>query len=377
MFSKKTVRDIDVEDKIVLVRTDYNVPLVPVEAGELENEPIIINPTSESKQQIASDLRIHASLPTIKYLLEHKVAKIILISHLGRPNGQRDKSLSLYVAAEKLAELLPGVTVNFVDDVSGPEVEMAIEDLPDGGILLLENLRFSPEEEANSEEFAREIVDSTHAELFVQDGFAVVHRAHASTEAITHILPSVAGLLLEKEVKTLTEITKNPAHPFIVLIGGAKVADKQPLIDKFSSVADTIYVGGKIAADGYKSNNPKIIVAEDFDEDSSGAKLDIGPVSTTKLVELLQNAKTVLWNGVLGKVEDAAYATASTIVAKVIGENPNITSVICGGDTSGFVENLCADNPELEFSLVSTGGGAALELLSGQALPGVDGLEDL
>lgn len=377
MFSKKTIRDIDVEDKIVLVRTDYNVPLVPVEAGELENEPIIINPTSESKQQIASDLRIHASLPTIKYLLEHKVAKIILISHLGRPNGQRDKSLSLYVAAEKLAELLPGVTVNFVDDVSGPEVEMAIEDLPDGGILLLENLRFSPEEEANSEEFAREIVDSTHAELFVQDGFAVVHRAHASTEAITHILPSVAGLLLEKEVKTLTEITKNPAHPFIVLIGGAKVADKQPLIDKFSSVADTIYVGGKIAADGYKSNNPKIIVAEDFDEDSSGAKLDIGPVSTTKLVELLQNAKTVLWNGVLGKVEDAAYATASTIVAKVIGENPNITSVICGGDTSGFVENLCADNPELEFSLVSTGGGAALELLSGQALPGVDGLEDL
>lgn len=377
MFSKKTVRDIDVEDKIVLVRTDYNVPLVPVEAGELENEPIIINPTSESKQQIASDLRINASLPTIKYLLEHKAAKIILISHLGRPNGQRDKSLSLYVAAEKLAELLPGVTVNFVDDVSGPEVEMAIEDLPDGGILLLENLRFSPEEEANSEEFAREIVDSTHAELFVQDGFAVVHRAHASTEAITHILPSVAGLLLEKEVKTLAEITKNPAHPFIVLIGGAKVADKQPLIDKFSSVADTIYVGGKIAADGYKSNNPKIIVAEDFDEDSTGVKLDIGPVSTTKLVELLQNAKTVLWNGVLGKVEDAAYATASTIVAKVIGENPNITSVICGGDTSGFVENLCADDPELKFSLVSTGGGAALELLSGQALPGVDGLEDL
>ncbi len=377
MFSKKTVRDIDVEGKIVLVRTDYNVPLVPVEAGELENEPIIINPTSESKQQIASDLRIHASLPTIKYLLEHKAAKIILISHLGRPNGQRDKSLSLYVAAEKLAELSPGVTVNFVDDVSGPEVEMAIEDLPDGGILLLENLRFSPEEEANSEEFAREIVDSTHAELFVQDGFAVVHRAHASTEAITHILPSVAGLLLEKEVKTLAEITKNPAHPFIVLIGGAKVADKQPLIDKFSSVADTIYVGGKIAADGYKSNNPKIIVAEDFDEDSTGVKLDIGPVSTTKLVELLQNAKTVLWNGVLGKVEDAAYATASTIVAKVIGENPNITSVICGGDTSGFVENLCADDPELKFSLVSTGGGAALELLSGQALPGVDGLEDL
>lgn len=377
MFSKKTIRDIDVEDKIVLVRTDYNVPLVPVEMGELENEPIIINPTSEQRQQIASDLRIQASLPTIKYLLEHHATKVILMSHLGRPDGRRDKSLSLRVVAERLAELLPGVTVNFVDDVSGPEVEMAVEELPEGGILLLENLRFSPEEERNSEDYAREIVDSTHAELFVQDGFAVVHRTHASTDAITRILPAVAGLLLEKEVKTLTTVTKNPERPFIVIIGGAKVTDKQPLIDKFSTLADTIYVGGKIAADGYKSDNPKIVVAEDFDEDSTGAKLDIGPVSTTKLVELLRNAKTVLWNGVLGKVEDAAYATASTIVAKVLGENPEVTSVICGGDTSGFVENLCADNPELKFSLISTGGGAALELLSGQTLPGVDGLEDL
>ncbi len=377
MFSKKTVRDIDVEDKIILVRTDYNVPLVPVEAGELEHEPIVVNPTSDQNLQIASDLRIQASLPTIKYLLEHKAAKIILMSHLGRPDGKRDKSLSLRLVAEKLAELLSGVVVNFVDDVSGPEVEMAVEDLPDGGILLLENLRFSPEEEANSEEYAREIVDSTHAELFVQDGFAVVHRAHASTDAITHLIPAVAGLLLEKEVKTLTKITASPEHPFVVIIGGAKVADKQPLIDKFLKLADTIYVGGKIAADGYQPTDPKILVATDFDEDSAGAKLDIGPVSTAKLVELLQSAKTVLWNGVLGKVEDAAYATSSTIVAKILGENPAITSVICGGDTAGFVESLCAEDPALQYSLISTGGGAALELLSGQDLPGVDGLEDL
>ena len=372
MFSKKTVRDVDVEDKIILVRTDYNVPLVSIEAGELERDPVV-NPAGDQKQQIASDLRIQASLPTIKYLLEHKAAKIILMSHLGRPGGQRDKTLSLRVVAEKLAELLPGVAVNFVDEVSGPEVEMAVEDLPDGGILLLENLRFSPEEEANSEEYAREIVDSTHAELFVQDGFAVVHRAHA----ITHILPSVAGLLLEKEVKTLTEVAEAPEHPFVVIIGGAKVSDKQPLIDKFLSIADAIYVGGKIAADGYQSDDAKIIVAEDFDEDSTGAKLDIGPVATAKLVELLQPAETVLWNGVLGKVEDTAYATSSTIVAKLLGENQGITSIICGGDTAGFVENLSADEPNLHFSLVSTGGGAALELLSGQALPGVDGLEDL
>lgn len=377
MFSKKTVRDIDVEDKIILVRTDYNVPLVPFEAGELEHESIVVNPTSDQSLQIASDLRIQASLPTIKYLLKHKAAKIILMSHLGRPDGKRNKSLSLRLVAEKLAELLPGVVVNFVDDVSGPEVEMAVEDLPDGGILLLENLRFSPEEEANSEEYAREIVDSTHAELFVQDGFAVVHRAHASTDAITHLIPAVAGLLLEKEVKTLTKITASPEHPFVVVIGGAKVADKQPLIDKFLKSADTIYVGGKIAADGYQSSDPKILVATDFDEDGAGAKLDIGPVSTAKLVELLQSAKTVLWNGVLGKVEDAAYATSSTIVAKILGENPAITSVICGGDTAGFVENLCAEDPALQYSLISTGGGAALALLSGQDLPGVDGLEDL
>ncbi len=162
-----------------------------------------------------------------------------------------------------------------------------------------------------------------------------------------------------------------------MIIGGAKVSDKQPLIDKFLSIADAIYVGGKIAADGYQSDDAKIIVAEDFDEDSTGAKLDIGPVATAKLVELLQPAETVLWNGVLGKVEDTAYATSSTIVAKLLGENQGITSIICGGDTAGFVENLSADEPNLHFSLVSTGGGAALELLSGQALPGVDGLEDL
>lgn len=377
MFHKKTIRDVDVEDKIILVRTDYNVPLVPIEEDELADETIMLGDATERKVRIASDLRIKASLPTIKYLIEHHAAKIILMSHLGRPDGQKNPDLSLRIVAEKLANLLPGTPVSFVDDCSGPEVEMALEDLPEGGILLLENLRFSPEEEENSEEFAREIVDSTHAELFVQDGFAVVHRAHASTAAITDLLPSVAGLLLEKEIKTLTEITEKPQHPFVVIIGGAKVADKQPMIERFLPLADQILIGGKIAADGYQSTDEKIYVAEDFDEDGVGAKLDIGPVATAKFVEALQPAKTVLWNGALGKVEDAAYATASTIVAKVIGESDSMTSAICGGDTSGFVEELCETNPELHYSLVSTGGGAALELLSGEDLPGVDGLEDL
>lgn len=376
MFNKKTIKNVDVKGLTVLVRTDYNVPLVSAEtAPEGDFEAGLL--AEGERERIASDLRIRASLPTIQYLLEKKAGKIILISHLGRPKGMRDASLSLRPIAEKLAELLPGTTVNFVDDVSGPEVEMAVEDLPEGGILLLENLRFSADEEGNSESFAQEIVDSTHAELFVQDGFAVIHRAHASTDAITKLLPSVAGLLLEKEVTTLSKVVEHPVRPLVVVIGGAKVEDKQPLIDKFLSVADTIYVGGKIAADGYTSDNAKIIVAEDFDEDGAGAKLDIGPVSTGKLVELVGGAKTVLWNGVLGKVEDPTYATSSTILAKTLGENPDIISVICGGDTAGFVEELMESEPELRYSLISTGGGAALELLSGEPLPGLDGLEDI
>lgn len=376
MFQKKTLRDVDVKGLTVLVRTDYNVPLTmgenlppdDYEAGLLD---------SGEREQIASDLRIKASLPTIQYLLKHKAEKIILISHLGRPEGRVVPSLSLRIVAEKLAELLPGTTVNFVDEVSGPEVEMAVEDLPNGGILLLENLRFSPDEEGNVESFAQEIVDSTHAELFVQDGFAVIHRAHASTDAITKLIPSVAGLLLEKEVTTLTKITEDPERPFLVVIGGAKVSDKQPLINTFLPLADQIFVGGKIAADGYQSDNAKVMVAGDFDEDSEGNKLDIGPLSTGQVVELAQAAKTVLWNGVLGKVEDPTYATASTILAKTLGESPKITSIICGGDTAGFVEELSKSDPELHYSLISTGGGAALELLAQQPLPGLDGLEDL
>lgn len=371
MLTKKTIRDVEVKDRTVLVRVDYNVPLEAVVAGEAAEGA---SDRVESVR-ITSDLRIRASLPTLTYLLEHEVGKIILISHLGRPDGQRDAGLSLRIVAEKLAELLPGVPVNFVDEISGPEVEAAVEELPHGGILLLENLRFSPREKENSLDFAREIVDSTGAELFVQDGFAVVHRAHASTAAITEILPSVAGLLLEKEVNALTEVMDSPKRPFVVIIGGVKVADKQPLIEQFSGLADQILVGGKIAADGYQTNDDHIYVAEDFDMNEAGDKLDIGPVSTAHMVEAIQNAQTVLWNGVLGKVEDPAYATASIIVAKTIGENHALDSVVCGGDTSGFVEGLKATDRELAYTLVSTGGGAALKLLVGQALPGIDGLD--
>ena len=356
MFNKQTIKDVNVKGKIVLVRVDYNVPL---EDGK-----------------VTSDLRIKASLPTINYLIENEAKKIILISHLGRPEGKKSPEFSMKPVAESLQKLLPSEKIKFINDVSGPDVEQILENSKDCRVFLLENLRFFKGEESNSEEFIREIVDSTGAELFVQDGFAVIHRAHASTSAIAKCLPVYAGLLLEKEVENLLRVTESPEKPLLFILGGAKVEDKEPLIEKFIDKADDIVVGGKIAADGYQSDNTKIYVAEDFDEDSEKNKLDIGPVSTHKIVEKIQNAKTVVWNGVLGKVEDPAFATSSTIVAKTLGENPEITSIICGGDTTGFVENLMIEAPELKFSLVSTGGGASLELLCGKTLPGLETIED-
>lgn len=360
MFEKKTVKDVDVKGQVVLVRADYNVPLAEHEDGEV---------------WITSDFRIRASLPTLKYLLEHGAEKIIIISHLGRPEG-KDEKLSLRVVAEKLAELLSGVTVGFVDECRGEEVEQAVAEMPKGSVLLLENLRFDPGEKQNDEELAEDIVRSTGATLFVQDGFAVTHRAHASTVALAKLLPAVAGLLVEKEVTTLKKALEAPERPLVTIIGGAKVADKQPLIDKFLPVSDRLVIGGKIAADGYKSENPQVYVAEDFDENSAGEKLDVGPVATCKIVDMVNGAKTVLWNGVLGKVEDPTYATASVILAKTLGESHGTTAIICGGDTSGFVEELQVNNPELHYALISTGGGAALHLLSGEEMPGLEVLEN-
>ncbi len=352
-MNKETIRDVTVRGNTVLVRVDYNVPL---ENGK-----------------ITDDLRIRASLPTLELLRKKGARRIVLVSHLGRPEGKKAPELSLAPVAERLKELMPGGKVFFVADVSGPDVEEAVEKLPVGGILLLENLRFFPGEEKNSPEFAKEIVDATHADLFVQDGFAVCHRAHASTSAIVAELPSVAGLLLEKEITELSKVTESPAHPFVVIIGGAKVEDKQPLIDKFASKADQIVVGGKIAADGYTSALKNVYVAEDFSDDS---KLDLGPKSTAKIVEIAKNAKTVLWNGLLGAAERPEYATSSADLATTLGEAKNVTSIICGGDTTGFVENLKKNHPNLEFSLISTGGGAALEFLLGEEMPGIDSLDD-
>lgn len=355
MLEKQTLKDVTVRNQNVLVRVDYNVPM--------------------KDGQITDDLRIRASLPTIEYLIKKGARRIILISHLGRPEGKRVPELSLRPVAERLAELLPEAKVNFVDDVSGPDVEEAVQKTPVGGVLLLENLRFFPGEEKNSSEFAREIAECTGADLFVQDGFAVIHRAHASTEAITHELPSVAGLLVEKEVSALSKVATSPSHPFVIIIGGAKVADKQPLIDKLSPLADAIFVGGKIAADGYTSDNPKIHVCDSFVEDGEGGKRDIGEPCIESLLGLLNGAKMVLWNGTLGEVENPEFAKGSEKLAEYLGSHPEITTVICGGDTAGFAENYLKSHECASFSLISTGGGASLELLSGLDLPGLDSLD--
>lgn len=348
----KTLKDLDFKNQTVLVRVDYNVPL--------------------QDGKVTEDLRVRASLPTINYLLENGAKHIVLISHLGRPNGQEASEFSLSPVVDTLKALLPGQKISF-HALPNPGEKITLDD--SSKILLLENLRFDPGEEGNDPDFIKNIIDAVSADAFVQDGFAVIHRAHASTDAVKNFLPVVAGLLLEKETKNLESTIKSPEHPVVLIIGGSKVEDKQPLIEKFTDIADHILVGGKIAADGYQSNNPKIFVADDFDETSTGEKLDIGPFSTAKFIERIEDAKTIIWNGCLGKVEDPAFSTASSIIADAIGKNTSATSIICGGDTTGFVENYLKDHGDLRYSLISTGGGAALEFLLGKDLPGLKAIK--
>lgn len=343
-----TVRDAEIHGKVVLVRVDYNVPM--------------------SGGKVANDLRIRASLPTLEYLREQGARKIILISHLGRPNGKQEDS-SLAPVAEVLNELVGGV--KFVPATSGVAVRDAVSGMRDGEILLLENLRFFEGEEKNSAEYIGEIVKDTGAEIYVQDGFAVLHRAHASTVAVANFLPVFAGLLVEKEVQNLAKVMTDPVRPLLVIVGGSKVEDKRPLIEKFVGKADQIVIGGKIATEGYPVRDG-VYVAEDFDENGAGDKLDIGPISTAKIAGMITDAGTIVWNGLLGKAEDPAYATSSTIVAEMMGEKEAAETIVCGGDTTGFVETLMEEHPNLDYSLISTGGGAALEFLLGNKMPGLE-----
>ena len=429
MFSKKTIHDVDVRGKTVLMRADFNVPL---EDGT-----------------IADDYRIQQALPTIQYLLEND-AKLVLCSHLGRPSGPDDSSCSLWPVAIRLQELLGKDTVSFVKDCIGSEVKKAASALQPGKVLLLENLRFHPEEEQNDTEFAKKLVDAAGAEIFVQDGFGVVHRAHASTDAVAHLIPAVAGLLLEKEVDTITNVMEQPERPLMALIGGAKISDKIDVLHKFIEIADIVAVGGAMAntfllADGHDVAKSLVehddigiakdilakarekmrhgnfvfylpqdaVVAHQIDKSaptrivdwsahaiaaienypkrppnaasqikSDEMILDIGPFSASFIAGCMQLSKTVVWNGTMGVAEATGlqgpvgpYAHGTRIVMDaMLGQMGNKPfSLVGGGDTVSFVESQGLTE---HFSHVSTGGGASLELLAGRKLPGVEALQD-
>ena len=428
-FNKKTVRDINLEGKRVLLRADYNVPV-------------------DKAGHISDDYRIKQSVLTLQYLLKQH-CKIIICSHLGRPKGPDDTTASLKPVAKRLSKLL-GHDVGFINDCIGPEVQKAVNALEDGQILLLENVRFHPEEEKNDAGFAKQLAEL--ADIFVQDGFGVVHRAHASTDAITRFVPSVAGLLLEKEVDTITGVMENPKRPLMAVIGGAKIADKLDVLNRFIDIADFVAVGGAMAntfllAKGIKTGKSLVdkadihlaedimerakakakkqhfifylpqdgVVAKKIDEgaktrivdwsahiiaeienypklpppetgvvDDDELVLDIGPFSGAFIAGGMQLANTVVWNGTLGVTETPArkglgpigpFTQGTELIVEAIlgqfGHRP--FSLVGGGDTVGYVES----RGEVDyFDHVSTGGGASLELMSGKKLPGVEALMD-
>lgn len=430
-FNKKTVKDIDLKGKTVIIRVDFNVPL---------NEHGVIT----------DDYRIRQALPTIEHV-RGMGAKVVLISHLGRPSGPKDFTNSLMPCATRLSDLLH-LPVKFAMDCVGPKAKSVVDSLQPGGIALLENLRFHPEEEANDQAFAKQL--ASLGDVFIQEGFGVVHRAHASTEAITHFLPSVAGFLLEREVDTITSAMDNPDHPLAIVIGGAKISDKIDLLELFIDRADYVAVVGAMAntfllamgiAIGSSLAEPDavdtakrilekaeartkkerftlylphdVVVANKIDnmlptrvvdvsshtwaDISSYPKqperksytvaadewiLDIGPMTAASIAGALKLANTAIWNGTAGVTETKGfhgaadpYSHGTKIIAEaLVGEHAgdkNIPfTVVGGGDTVGFVESI----PGLRERLghVSTGGGASLELMAGKKLPGVEALLD-
>jgi phosphoglycerate kinase len=404
-FKKRTVRDVPLDGQVVLVRADYNVPL------------------DKESGKIADDYRLWASVPTLKYLLEERDAAVVVCSHMGRPDGAVVPALSLKQVATRLEELL-GRPVKFLDASLGDKVKVATKNLRPGEILLLENLRFHPEEEANDRTFAKYLAKDTHAKYFVQDGFGVVHRAHASTAAITEFLPSVGGLLLESEYQHILGAMQSPKRPLTAVLGGAKIEDKIEVIDAFIKIADHIVIGGAMANTflkyrGYnigqslaegdqtkvldkiyhdaidkvgKENVDQFIilptdvaVAEELSpkqprkEVSINAVhgqeriLDIGTHSIHRSEQIIGKSGTVVWNGTLGYAEYVNFSYASARLALHLAKNRQLSSIIGGGDTADFVLHWDKQKGK-SFTHVSTGGGASLELMSGKRLPGVEAL---
>ncbi len=398
MIRKKTIRDIDVSGRRVLVRVDYNVP------------------RDKASGAILDDTRIEATLPTLEYL-RASGAKVILVSHLGRPDGKPDPKLSLKPIAERLGELL-GEPVKFVGSCVGREVQEAAHSLEDGEVLMLENVRFHAEEEKNDPEFAKAL--ASLAEVYVNDAFGTAHRAHASTEGVAHLLPGVAGLLMEKEIEYLGRAVAEPQHPYAAIVGGAKVSSKIAVMGALLEKVDKLLIGGGMAntflkAEGFQVGESlveedqvgtarkimvdaekrgvklllpaDVIVAERFEADSSAKRvsvkdvpadwriMDIGETTVDVFALALQDCKMVVWNGPMGVSEMAPFSHGSHRMAGVLAKltGGGVTTIVGGGETAEVVESLHMQD---KISHVSTGGGASLEMLEGKVLPGVAALLD-
>lgn len=393
-MGKKTVEDCDVRGKRVLLRVDFNVPL-DKESGAITN-----------------DERIRAALPTIRYLLD-KDARLIIMSHLGRPKGQVVDSLRLNPVATRLSELL-GQPVAKVDDCIGPVAEAAVAALQPGEALLLENVRFHPEEEKNNHEFIKQL--AALGDIFVNDAFGTAHRAHASTEGIGHFLPAVAGFLMKKEISALARAGKRPVRPYVAIIGGAKISDKILVIEELMKIADKLIIGGGmantfLAAQGYdmqaslveadKIETAKALLAKQAEsgktfllpqdvvvgkslEDAQGEvkavdalapgdmALDIGPATRAAYVAALADAKTIFWNGPMGVFEKDAFAAGTNALAQGVADSSAYT-IIGGGDSVAAVEKAGLGD---QIDHISTGGGASLVFLEGRMLPGLAVLEE-
>ncbi len=389
-MNKKTVRDVELKGKRVLMRADFNVPL--------------------DNDTITDDNRIRAALPTIKYILEQG-ACLVLMSHLGRPKGKVDPQLSLKPVAQRLGELL-GQDVQMGPDTIGDEVKAMAKALKPGEVLLLENTRFHAGEKKNDPAFAQQLAKL--GEIFVNDAFGTAHRAHASTEGVTQYLPAVAGFLIEKEINFLGQATGDPKHPYVVILGGAKVSDKIGVIKNMLGKADHVLIGGGMANTFFKAQGLEMgdslveddvldtakallaeagdklvlptdaVIADAFDNDANTKVvpvdqveagwriLDIGPQTVEAYKTILKKAKTVAWNGPMGVFEMENFAKGTFAIAELLADIDAVT-VIGGGDSASAVAKAGVAD---QVSHVSTGGGASLEFLEGKTLPGIAALED-
>ena len=393
-MSKKTIRDIDLKGKKVFVRCDFNVPM-------------------DENQNITDNRRIVSALPTIKYLIEQN-CKIILSSHLGRPKGEVKPEFSLAPVAKELSKLL-GQEVLMAKDVIGESAKTLAANLKEGQVMLLENVRFHREETDNDPEFAKQL--ASMAEVFVNDAFGTAHRAHASTEGVSHYLPSVSGFLIEKELKFLGDALNNPERPFVAILGGAKVSDKIGVIDSLLEKVNTLMIGGGMAytffkAQGYEVGNSlcepdkcdlalslmekakakgvKLLlpidtkIGKEFKPDTESKTVawteipegwegfDIGEKTIEMFKNELKTAKTVIWNGPVGLFEFDQFAIGTNSIAKALAEL-DATTIIGGGDSAAAVEKAGLED---KMTHISTGGGASLEFLEGKKLPGIECLMD-